>query len=91
MNFLSPQGQIITCFIFIKVLILITYVAFKIYFYQRWRATPLGEPLMTACEVVVWEEVNSTTGLIFCSWSVRARRKTTIFTYTWNFWSAWEE
>ena len=52
MNFLSPQGQIIP---FIKVLIKYV-VVFKIYFYQRSRATPLGEPSMTAREVFVWEE-----------------------------------
>jgi hypothetical protein len=84
MNFLSPQGQIIP---FIKVLIKYV-VAFKIYFYQRSRATPLGEPSMTAREVVVWEEAHSSTSsteLIFCLWRVEARvarRKTTIFLLT---------
>ena len=86
MNFLSPQGQIIP---FIKVLIKYV-VAFKIYFYQRSRATPLGEPSMTAREVVVWEEARSSTSsteLIFCLWRVEGGKKKDnyFFTYTWNF------
>jgi hypothetical protein len=61
MNFLSPQGQIIP---FIKVLVSY-YMAFKIYFYQRSRATPLGEPSVTAREVVMWEEAHSSTRYLY--------------------------
>jgi hypothetical protein len=94
MNFLSRQGQIIP---FIKVLI--TYVAFKIYFYQRSRATLLGGPSMTAREVVVWEEAHISTistELIFCSWRVEGGKKKDHYFYLhlelqMHGWSAGEE